>query len=83
MIRCIDCDYCQAMFFGSYVLGKQFYCKHPNQKYINQYCMEKRIAKAPGFISFAQEGTGKPRIKTSPKWCPFREKETNIEGYKK
>lgn len=48
------------------------YCKHPEATAtFKRVCP--RSGREPGFIGFTEMGGDKPKIKTSPRWCPLRE----------
>ena len=62
-ISCKDCKYCTVN------LGKRgracYICDNPKRTTQNS-------AKEEGFICFEDAKTRKPRIKTSPSWCPLK-----------
>ena len=79
-MNCKDCKYTLAKFRGGErkFLGKTvppkkvFYCKHPNQEYIENFLLNHRIYyKETGEICFS-DGKGNIKIKTSPNWCPLK-----------
>lgn len=47
------------------------WCEHPDAlEMFRRLCP--RSPRAPGFIGFTPMGGNKPKIKTSPRWCPLR-----------
>ena len=67
--KCSNCDYIQ------HVSGMRncFYCSHPSQDYIRDFCTKNRIVKEPGLVCFGGGDHGdKLTIKTSPWFCPKR-----------
>lgn len=73
LTKCIECKYAKSEDYGA----KRYnvFCRHPNQKYIIEYCMKNRVGKMPGFICFTKPFDPEPTIKTSPKWCPLKVEE--------
>ena len=49
-------------------------CKHPNQEYIKKYYETHDIRRYLGFICYTDIKTDEPTTKTSPRWCPLKEK---------
>lgn len=51
----------------------EFMCRHQDaEKVFKQVCP--RSYKMPGFIGFSRPGKIVPAIKTSPRWCPLRDR---------
>lgn len=68
-IKCSDCEHCS----GYRRIGNtrtHFFCKHPDQRYINDYFMQKGIRKMLGFLGFGAVHSDTVPLKTSPAWCP-------------
>ena len=69
---CVNCSYCNRFqMIGNRTA--EFSCSHPDEKYITQYFQEHNLVKMPGFLG---HGYDEVPIKTSPRWCPLRRKET-------
>ena len=49
----------------------EYYCGHPDQRYIRDYFNEHKIKKMPGFLGF---GHGQLPLKRAVKWCPLDKK---------
>lgn len=48
------------------------HCQHPDAiKTFERTCP--RSPRMPGFIAFTEMGGDKPKVKTSPRWCPLRQ----------
>ena len=77
-IKCKDCEYCQA-YRSLSSTRNGFYCKHPNHAYIFDYFQKRRMCKAPGFLGFGKPYSEEIPIKTSPAWCPYKNKEGDKE----
>lgn len=55
-------------------------CKHPDAAEIfNRVCP--RSPRMAGFIGFTAPGENKPAIKTSPKWCPLRPENKEVNNH--
>lgn len=72
-IKCKECKYCHELKVYRNTRS-EYFCEHPNQKYINDYFEEKRMVKAPAFLAYGKSGEQVP-VKTSPKWCPRKKGE--------
>ena len=69
---CVNCSYCNRFQKNGNRMA-EFSCSHPDKKYITQYFQEHNLVKMPGFLG---HGYDEVPIKTSPRWCPLRRKET-------
>lgn len=58
------------------------YCQHPRGVEVFQRECPKS-PREPGFIGFTPMGGDKPKIKTSPHWCPFRVHRIPVERTEK
>lgn len=66
--KCQLCQHCKCLQKTGNI-RKKYYCRHPNQKYIEDYFKEHNIQKMPGFLGFAKFNDFP--VKNTPKWCPF------------
>lgn len=66
--ECNECQWIKAKYHDSRI---SFYCKHPNNKYIQDFYEEHKLKSFPGFIGFSEAYVTKPKRKTTPKWCPI------------
>lgn len=73
IIRCSLCEYCEA-HRRKVNTRIEYWCRHPNKKYISDYYKEHKITKAEGFIGFGKPYSDEIPIKASPAWCPQKEK---------
>lgn len=72
VIKCSECEYC-THYRKPGNARAEFICKHPNQKYINDYLFKNKISRSVGFIDFGEKWSDECPIKTSPRWCPLKE----------
>ena len=49
----------------------EYRCKHPDQKYIEDYFEKNKIKKMPGFLGY---GHGQLPLRRTVKWCPMEKK---------
>ena len=78
MTECENCEFCVKHYTQSSSIHRRqgYYCRHNDQKYINDYFRDKRILKMPGFIGFSKTDGSFP-VKNTPKWCPKRRQNRN------
>ena len=69
-MRKCECDTCDFCSYTMHNTRKGFHCEHPDQSYILNYFMAKKIQKSPCFIGFGERFADVPANKTTPKWCP-------------
>ena len=68
-IKCSACQHCS----GFRSLGNtrtSFTCRHPDQRYIENYFHKKRMQKMLGFLRYGARYSDTVPVKTSPAWCP-------------
>lgn len=79
--KCVGCHYAKltstarATGNNRHLGGprSEFMCRHQDaEKVFKQVCP--RSYKMPGFIGFSHPGKIVPAIKTSPRWCPLRDR---------
>ena len=70
--KCKECQFCKPQIKNIQNTRYEFFCRHPNQNYIEEYCKRNKIRKMPGFIAFSFPHESLPAIQTSPKWCPMK-----------
>ncbi len=78
IIRCIDCPLMEISGYARITAANyskrprgNCFCKHPDaERVFKEYCPNS--PRMPCFISFTQTDSGKPDIKTSPRWCPLK-----------
>ena len=68
-ITCRECSFCSSGHRLKYRCT--FFCTHPDQKHIEDFCASHRVVSYPGFICYSGADQ-KPVIKTTPKWCPLK-----------
>ena len=77
--KCRECDFCEmelradARFSGYAIYGRgMFFCQNPETKKLPRKAFGNKLE---GFIGFGTpERESILQMKTSPKWCPRREK---------
>lgn len=65
---CLTCPFLQD-HRPTYGFRYEFYCRHPDQQYIENYHKEHGLNKHPSFIGYSKPEMTFP-IKRTPKWCP-------------
>lgn len=76
-IKCSACQHCS----GFRSLGNtrtSFTCRHPDQRYIENYFHKKRMQKMPGFLGYGARYSDAVPVKTAPAWCPKKKTQKNI-----
>lgn len=71
--KCRECEFCKITRFGSNTRSEVF-CEHPNKDYIWEYCRKHNISKYPSFLGYTKKFSKECPVKTSPAWCPFKER---------
>ena len=64
--RCQTCPYLKG-YRKPTNSRTEYYCGHPDQKYIFDYFAKNKLRKSPGFLAF---GHGQLPMKRTVKWCP-------------
>lgn len=70
---CKSCEHCKD-YSGVYNKRREYYCTHPNRKYIDEYFKIHNIKKSPAFIGFSKTDGSFP-VKKKPKWCPLEQED--------
>lgn len=78
-IRCAECEHCKR-FRKVGNKRSSFLCEHPDQRYIVDYFREHRMKKSPGFLEYGEPFSKEVPIKTSPAWCPKKNRGLAKEG---
>ena len=71
-MKCKECKY--IAIYPSNGTRNIVLCEHPNQEYIDTFCVQNGIGSMPGFVCYTKPFEKEVTVKTSPRWCPFKKK---------